>query len=223
MPIKGKINKEDNTKFCITCEKWVPYDPEHWHMRNGKTHSNHCKECFNKQSRERARKTRETDFDNWIVYQEPYKYKNERQKQQTEEFLTKIGWEFNPNNGIWYKDGIKDENGNWLVIPDDAPEAGSHHLTPEEAEFIKLNWKKTVFKYEDFMSEFNVTRSKIERAIQGRHSLKPKLSEDEIQEMIKNWHSGLTIQQIARKMNKIPNVVAYRINKYKEQNGITER
>ncbi len=36
-----------------------------------------------------------------------------KDKNDTESFLIKNGWEYNNENGVWFKQGIKDKNGKW--------------------------------------------------------------------------------------------------------------
>lgn len=58
----------------------------------------------------------ENDFVNHCPPQ-PNTYFDERQKEQTFEFLTALGWSFNEPNNTWFKLPVKDSNGNWFIKP----------------------------------------------------------------------------------------------------------
>jgi hypothetical protein len=49
----------------------------------------------------------------------PGKYINEDQRKLVFELLKRINWRYSERTKIWYKNGIKDKNGNWLKVKGD--------------------------------------------------------------------------------------------------------
>jgi hypothetical protein len=103
---------QQTIKYCPDCGIYLPVE-KFYTIKN--KFSSYCK----KHSNQRVQKQREKNqFDFEFVNHVPPKpntYFDENQKEQVFKFMNKLGWLFNEEKQIWFKDGIKDSNGNWLI------------------------------------------------------------------------------------------------------------
>jgi hypothetical protein len=95
-------------KYCSKCEKNLTLDNFY---KVGNKILSYCKTC--RKSDIKTKRTLEYDEDGYPYFCEPFQYYNEQQKQDVEEFLQNIGWIWNDEKQLWFKPGIKDENGKW--------------------------------------------------------------------------------------------------------------
>lgn len=79
----------------------------------------------------------------WDVPNEPNTYSSEEERKMVFQMMESMGWLFNPKNGIWYKDGIKDSNGNWLKIKKSKPSYSIEMLN----HLVQLKSEGFTFKY----------------------------------------------------------------------------
>ena len=104
-------------RTCIVCDDIKELD-KFVHRRSGSKiyYRNKCKDCYNKEILDKKRKKVLDEGGSTRVPENPNKYTDKIQKQQTFELMIACGWKFNEDNGIWYKEGIKDENGDFLIL-----------------------------------------------------------------------------------------------------------
>lgn len=104
-------------KTCKICDDVKEIELFYHRKTNNKIYyRNTCKDCYNKSVKKRVRKNRLDEGGSTRVKPNPNTYMDKVQKQQTFEFLLACGWKFNEEKGIWYKEGIKDDNGNFLNL-----------------------------------------------------------------------------------------------------------
>lgn len=157
------INKENNTRLCRGCNKWLEQTSENWYTLYGKIRTNYCITCYKKKHPSYTGSTA-----TWRVLSKPHTFKHEIQRLDTHEFLQCMGWRWHESGKYWSKPGIVDENGKWENIPEGTPPTGSHVLTNEERQEIRDNWNGD---WERFQSEYNITKGRIESALKG-HTLR---------------------------------------------------
>ena len=83
-----------------------------------------CKECVKSIEREKDRVEREKrdqqriedGFSNKRVPNKPGDFADELQRTSTHELLTLIGWSYNPDNNLFYKEPLKSATGLWRSI-----------------------------------------------------------------------------------------------------------
>jgi hypothetical protein len=86
------------------------------YTRNTKQFKPRCKDCERINESKKYRQKIEDRGGSERVPPKPNKYNCRIQKEQTFEFLTLLGWKFNQDKGIWFKDGIKTEDGLFINI-----------------------------------------------------------------------------------------------------------
>lgn len=87
-------------------------------------HRTQCKECVKEIEREkdrlereeRDRQREEQGLSYKRVPNKPGDYADEKQRKSTHEFLTLLGWSYNPDNNLYYKEPIKSATGFWRSI-----------------------------------------------------------------------------------------------------------
>jgi hypothetical protein len=105
------IDYSSNYKKCNTCHEVKPVEQFYFQSRKSGQRFNRCAECEIEKDRLYREKERKEQGGAIRVYSKPNTYNDEYQKDATFKIMKAYGWIFNENNGIWWKPGIKDENG----------------------------------------------------------------------------------------------------------------
>ena len=190
--LRAMINKETNERYCRGCEKWYPQTSEFWYTLKGEFRSNYCKTCYSERHPSDSGST-----ETWRVFLDPYVYKNENQREETHLCLESLGWRWHESGEYFWKPGIVDENGQWVNIPKDTPKAGSYILTDEDRDEILETWDGD---WDEFQARYNITKSKLESAINGRRSkVGPRFFED-----VERDKNGKIIRDRKSFIRKIP-------------------
>jgi len=104
-------------RICIKCD--TAKLPDEFYSNRTK-----CKECVRQEEREKDRLEREIKeqqrleegISNKRVPNKPGDFADELQRKSTHEFLTLLGWSYNPDNNLYYKEPIKSATGFWRGI-----------------------------------------------------------------------------------------------------------
>lgn len=104
---------QDNTEYkkCKTCNKWKHVDQYYFHNRELNRRFSSCIPCEVEKNRQLSLKRKEEQGGSLTVPKSPNKYFDRFQKENTFQFMQLMGWKFNEEKGIWWKEGIKDKNG----------------------------------------------------------------------------------------------------------------
>lgn len=103
-------------KYCRYCEKTKEIE-EFQVTRLGKQKIvPKCKSCIQQYAKNKYQKQVKKDGGSPRIKQKPNTYVDKYQKEQTFQFMQLCGWQYNEENGIWWKELIKDKNGNWYNI-----------------------------------------------------------------------------------------------------------
>jgi alkylated DNA repair dioxygenase AlkB len=102
-------------KSCSKCGNVLSLDNFYYCKNTGKYHSA-CKRCVC--SIEKKRYAHPKNPEDKRVLSKPGQYFDLEQKEMTFDYLHRLGWNYNEENGIWYKPPLKDSSGNWPGIPD---------------------------------------------------------------------------------------------------------
>lgn len=105
---------DPNYKQCIKCKEYRTRDK--YYKFGTDSRFNTCKICIKKKDDADRELELIENGGSLKISPTPNTYKDKYQKEMVFEFLPMIGWIFNEENGIWYKPGFKDENGNFLTI-----------------------------------------------------------------------------------------------------------
>lgn len=97
---------------CTQCGKEKELSDFYFFVKKNE-YSNICLKC--QRINYLKKRENENGFVNKVM-QEPRAFFDEKQKQQTFEFMQMLGWTYNQEKDIWYKSGIVDENGVWLGL-----------------------------------------------------------------------------------------------------------
>lgn len=110
---------QEGYRLCPQCAKWKYKDQYYTNRHNKKGEARiwgRCKPCQNIFDKEKA-KQRMADNDGPVqVLQKPNSYVNDYQRGRTFQIMEAIGWKFNEEKGIWWKDGIKTPDGVFMNI-----------------------------------------------------------------------------------------------------------
>jgi len=110
-------------KHCKTCQEYKVLDEFYYskssttkkYFRNGT-----CKECCRTKENSKRREERQEELEEQggseRIMTYPNEYVDEWQQKFTFKLLDSFGWIFHEEKQIWYKPGIKDENGVWDKI-----------------------------------------------------------------------------------------------------------
>jgi hypothetical protein len=99
-------------------------------------------------------------------FMEPGRWQNDVQKEQVHSALLCFGWKFNEEKNIWYKEGIKDEDGNFLNIkPYKRPNVAKLKTPETIAEMRKM--KKNGSTFQEIATIYQLGHTTVTRWIRG--------------------------------------------------------
>lgn len=104
----------DNLILCNHCKNYLTKDkfyPVESHKKTGT-----CKNCNNENDRRKKDEERSKCCGGNLIYNQPNIYFDIHQKKCVFDFLPLLGYQFCEETGIWWKEGIKDKNGNFLNL-----------------------------------------------------------------------------------------------------------
>ena len=115
LTINGDLFYKDNPNYkkCGTCTTWKPVE-EYYKYKN-KTFKK-CIECEREESRKEAILKLEENGGSLRVKTNPNEYQDEYQRSNTFQLMELMGWEFNKENGIWFKEPVKTSTGEWPLF-----------------------------------------------------------------------------------------------------------
>ena len=99
-------------KLCVGCDEWKVMDID-FYRYSKKSCNKKCKKCENKERSDRYHQELEDKGGHDMCPQRPGIYSDHYQQEQTEGFLTALGWT-KSEEGIWWKEGFKTAGGIWL-------------------------------------------------------------------------------------------------------------
>jgi hypothetical protein len=99
-------------KFCIGCNEWKVIDTD-FYRYSKKACNKRCKKCENKIRSDMYYEELDAKGGHDMAPQRPGIYADHYQQEQTEGFLTLLGWT-KSDEGVWWKEGFKTAGGIWL-------------------------------------------------------------------------------------------------------------
>jgi DNA-binding CsgD family transcriptional regulator len=109
----------------------------------------------------------------------PGKYNSKTEQNAVSEFMLLLRWSFNAEKGIWYKDGIKDENNIWVNLQNKPKKIKSKN-TPKEQ----------IADYQKQIAEL-VAQGKTFKSIGEQLNLNPSI--------VYKWHTLVSKAKINRR------------------------
>jgi hypothetical protein len=103
-----------NYKNCTSCDKLYPISDFYYEWKSGSKTIGKCKSCLNENAKERYKLRREMEGFRVEVRSLPNTYANDQQRNEVFDFLKLIGWNFNEDKGIWFKEGLKNQDGKFI-------------------------------------------------------------------------------------------------------------
>lgn len=152
---------DPNYKQCIKCKEYRTRD--NYYKFGTDSRFNTCKICIKKKDLEEREEELIENGGSLKIPPRPNTYNDKYQKELVFEFLPLIGWKFNEENGIWYKSGFKDENGNFLTLTGKKRKSSVRLTNEQRQEIIKLRRKG--YKLEYIAIKYGVTKSGISNIV----------------------------------------------------------
>ena len=119
-PIIDYINNKDY-KQCPNCKEWKYKDQYYVNTLNSKKEERiwgRCKPCQKIYDKEKSYREMIQNGGPQLLLQKPNCYSNDYQREITFKLMQSMGWKFNEEKGIWWKEGIKTEQGVFINIVD---------------------------------------------------------------------------------------------------------
>lgn len=130
----------ESSKLCKQCNTYKPLTDFTHRNTNGKRKPvARCKKCLCKNVKKKYK-----EENGFFFYATRLDEFTAEEYEQCYTFLTKIGWKKNEENGIWYKEGLKDENGVWVF---------QKNKRKERNIYIKNDDKKNEVYSVDYLNE----------------------------------------------------------------------
>jgi len=113
--INPDIIYEDNPNYkkCNTCSIWKTLDQYYQYKHK---HWSKCIECEREQSRKEAQERLEENGGSLRIKINPNEYIDEYQRKNVFELMTLLGYLFNEEKGIWYKEPWKTKDGEFPLL-----------------------------------------------------------------------------------------------------------
>jgi hypothetical protein len=113
--IDPEILYKDNPNYrkCNTCSTWKPTE-EYYQFRSKIW--NKCSECEREKDRKDALQKLIDNGGSNRVKHNPNEYSDEYQRKNTFEFMQLLGYLYNEENGIWYKEPWKTKDGKFPMM-----------------------------------------------------------------------------------------------------------
>jgi hypothetical protein len=109
---------QSEVKKCNTCHEVKPIDAFYLQSRKDGKRFNRCAACEIEKDRLYRENERREQGGAIRVLTQPNTYNDEYQKDATFKIMKAYGWIFNEEKGMWWKPGIKNEDGTFVkVIP----------------------------------------------------------------------------------------------------------
>jgi hypothetical protein len=113
------LENNPNYRKCKTCEEYKELDKFYKQTKSRKNFLD-CKSCMNKAEYKKYKLVRKKNLEenggSLRRYEKPNRWVDEYQREATHNILKAIGWSFNEDNGIWWKEGIKTSDGVFINI-----------------------------------------------------------------------------------------------------------
>lgn len=129
-------NEVIKTKTCKGCNQDLPIN-NFYFLRTVKCYTNKCKKCYN------VYKRPESAWDILTYKANPGEWDSDGQKEIVHSILKAIGWSYNEEKDIWYKKGIKDENGVFENLKPYIAQRRDNYNNP-----VILNLEQVYFEYQ---------------------------------------------------------------------------
>lgn len=147
---------------CRSCKEYLPLS-DFYKSKNDKPY-NQCKKCQIENDRHKRKKELEQNCGSERVLLLPNQYTDIYQKECVFRIMEILGFKFNSNTNIWSKDGIKDENGNFLNLKKQKIIKGikgvkiPQEIRDQVIHFYKLGHKQMYIGYKLGISDTSVSK-----------------------------------------------------------------
>lgn len=142
------LENNPNYKKCRTCQEYVHVDNYYHHKSRAKTSYLDCKTCIHKVENQKYKIIRENrrieNGGSSKHFQKPNKWVDDLQRESTFNILKAIGWNFNEDKGIWWKEGIKNQDGIFINVKSKGA-INKRYLFGEYPESIRTEKQKDMF------------------------------------------------------------------------------
>lgn len=126
-------------KKCNTCFEYRELDEFYYQNRKKNQRFGKCKVCQRNEDKKKAHQKVLDNSGSDRYYTKPNKYIDEHQRKGVFDVMLALGWTFNEEKGIWYKDGIKTSDGVFIKIPQPKP------FSPNAPDYLKTKEKRELY------------------------------------------------------------------------------
>jgi hypothetical protein len=144
------LENNPNYRQCKSCHEYKELD-KFYKQTKTKTTFLQCKSCMNAAEYKKYKSKRAKDIEknggSLRRYEAPNKWMDDYQRDATHNILKAMGWSFNEENGIWWKEGIKTEDGIFINVRYKSPldKINKKYLFGEYPESIRSEKQKELF------------------------------------------------------------------------------
>ena len=94
-------------KKCTKCHEWKYFDDYHFHQKTKGIRFAECKTCQKEKDKLQHEEYLENNGGHDRILMKPNQYMDDIQKDQTFQFMKILGYTFDEESGIWFKEGVK--------------------------------------------------------------------------------------------------------------------
>jgi len=161
--------------YCKRCDSYL--EPEDFYPSKLKNKHINCKKCCQEIERESYVYAKDNPCGSSRVPSKPNQFSDDAQKECTHNFLKLMGWKYNENKGIWWKEGFKDEDGNFTKVKKNY-HRHNRSLTPyiksEVLRLLKEGHKNKVIKMMTGVSLATISNIKKNEGLSNRRNRNTK-------------------------------------------------
>jgi hypothetical protein len=143
-------------KQCIKCNEYRTRD--YYYKLGTDSRFNTCKVCIKKKDDAEREQELIENGGSLKIPQKPNTYRDKYQKQLVFEFLPMLGWQFNEESGIWWKEGVKTQMGTFVNIK---PNAKTFKKVSKEERIEIVRLRKTGMKLQNIADIMGVSKGAI--------------------------------------------------------------
>jgi len=141
---------EYTTRYCKYCDETKPITE--WYIHKNGAPYYKCRSCTRHDERKRRNKNIEDSCGSMFVPLNAGVFADEQQKECVHSILNSLGFRYNEDNKIWWKDGYRKEDGTFVKLRPYKPKLNRKKITMEVIKEIYRLY------YEEGMKKVNIAR-----------------------------------------------------------------
>lgn len=165
---KDELYKNNlNYKKCSICNTWKNLS-DYYLRPNGRPITGKCKSCQKQIEKDKNRQYMIDKGGSERIPEEPNVYTDKWQKENTFNFLTKLGYLYNVKHGIWTKEGWKEIKDGKPFFPNIKPTVRFQGVMTQEKREKAINMRKQGKKIKQIATALDVAISTVSKFLNGK-------------------------------------------------------